>query len=86
MDIYTDKLYEIQLIKYMKTLSPKPVIIDQDIKDITLKSIINYQVVFLDVNCSNCDVKLVDTSGVYSCNKYRYASCGNCGFKTKILY
>lgn len=84
-NIYLEKLYDINLNLFMKTLSKNPNIIDENNRQIALKSVINYQATFLDNKCEMCDCKLIDPSGtlLYN-NKYISAICANCGFKTKL--
>lgn len=83
--------YEINMVKYMKTLERDPKnIINKDIRKTTIKSIINHTAIFLNEICKNCKVvKLVDPIGIkiIKNDKFmRYAKCGNCGYSGYIKY
>ena len=81
--------YEINMLKYMKTLENEPNIINQSIRNKTIKSVINNTAIFLNEICKNCQVKLVDPIGIkiVQNDKYmRHAKCGNCGYSGYVKY
>jgi len=82
MDIYREKIYDIKMTAYMKTLT-KNTPIDKKIRQSTITSIINRCAVFLDKQCPLCEKELVDPIGTKR-NNERHARCGNCGYKTII--
>jgi DNA-directed RNA polymerase subunit RPC12/RpoP len=84
MYILEEKRYDIQLISYMKTLEQNPTVVDQKVRDNTIKSVINQTATFLTHKCPECSLKLIDPVGIKLITSLRHARCGNCGFKTLI--
>ena len=82
MDIYHEKIYDIRMVAYMKTIT-KDIPIDANIRQSTITSIINRTATFLDKNCPLCHKQLVDPVGIKK-EGQRNARCGNCGYKTTI--
>lgn len=76
--------YEINMVKYMKTLEKKPKhLVNENIRKTTIKSIINHTAIFLNEICKNCQVKLVDPIGVkiiQNDKPMRHTRCANCGY------
>lgn len=75
MDIYHEKIYDIRMVAYMKTLT-KDIPIDANIRQSTITSIINRTVTSLGKNCPLCHKQLVDPVGIKKEGK-RNARCGN---------
>ena len=83
MDIYQDKIYDIKVISYMKSLT-KDIPINPTIRQQAIDSVLNGFAVFLNVNCHVCNKQLIDPTGIIK-NKTRNALCGNCGYKSYII-
>jgi len=77
MNILLNKRYEINMVAYLKSLK-KTTIIDKDIRDNTLKSVLNQTATFLYIKCPHCSTKLIDPVSCIC----KHARCGNCGYKT----
>ena len=82
MDIYQDKLYELKVISYMKSLT-KNIPINPTIRQQAINSVLNKFAIFLNVNCPICNKQLIDPTCIIK-NNTRNALCGNCGYKTQI--
>lgn len=76
--------------RYMKSLEKEPNnMIDQGIRNKTIKSIINHTAIFLNTMCQNCEVKLVDPIGlkiIQNDKPMRHSKCGNCGYSGYVKY
>ena len=76
------KYYENQQRKYLESLEKNPNILNKEIRDSTLKSVINYMAIYLFIKCPNCYLKLVDPNGgIKFSNNKRTSRCGNCGYE-----
>ena len=74
------KTYELQQLKYLKSLQKNPKVLNEDIKSKTLKSIINWTAKFLFIKCPHCFTQLVDPIGFKSKDEKNHSRCGNCGY------
>jgi hypothetical protein len=86
MFVLNEKMYDIQMVSYMKTLQSNPVIINQNVIYNTIKSVTNQMATFLDHDCPKCSLKLIDPIGKKLKNSLRHASCGNCGFYSFVKF
>lgn len=78
-NILHEKRYEINMIKYLKTLT-KIVPTNEkrdEIRKATLNSVLLGNAIFLTIFCVDCGCRMVDPLCV---TNMRYARCGNCGF------
>lgn len=70
-----NKRYEIQMIKYLKTLEKTPNVINEKVRMDTIKAVVNQFATFLTTACPECSILLVDPTGTK-----KYTRCGNCGY------
>jgi len=83
MDIYQDKIYDIKMISYMKSLT-KDIPVNPKIRQQVIDSVLNRLAVFLNLNCPLCNRQLINPTGIIF-NNTRNALCGNCGYKSQVI-
>jgi len=90
MNVYLNKIYDIEMTMYLKRLKKDQVKLNQKVCDDTIKSVINQTAIFLyNKSCPNCTVMLVDPVGIQikpNLRHARHARCGNCGYSTLVDY
>ena len=81
MDIYLDKIYDIEMTMYLKTLKKDQIKINQKVCDDTLKSVLNRTAIFLyNKKCPICGVILTNPTGIRVQDGKKHEMCGNCGY------
>ena len=79
-----DKHYEVQMTRLLRSLTKDTTIVDINVKNKTLNSILNQTARFLRKKCKLCNTQLVDPVGTRIGKFCHYYSCANCGYSEKV--